>query len=970
MSQIENPKFSYLKIAESPKTPATGSLETPEDKLSFGFSSYKFDSKEVKVESPPIRSSTPKPPVKLETAAKSDIKKENKEPMTKECALKKDPESSKAKKSPPQQDPNLSPQNLPRRKFSSYVKIAPKEPLSLEPNVLPLYFGLGTIKPKPQPSKSILRKSALDACSNDSTKSNPTVSLAIITSAPNIITSGALTTMAVPRPTPHLSDVYAFLHSNQKLMNPPPQKQLFKPPLPQHNPNQMHYSQSQFQTMPSPVYLPHTGVGGGSTPIYSPNSPQYSPNFNFPQQQHFKYAKLPSYMTNFALTHAQQQQTIGGQKPLSKNKSLSSQNNNNNNGSSMNNNSHKSVNYLRNLPPPPIFCASSAVSVTVTTSTNTTPNNNISGKEAGNSEKSANKRKLGGEIEAILAQVKSAAASRKLTTMTSSSSKDDSPPEKQSKVQSLWDSCNITFPSSLSITITSENGDSDKSGSQNSKLKSPVNNYIEILKIPSGEPANHLGSSESNNNRVSVPVSEGGPIKNSNFLSPSPIGAHHKPPTPPMSVLGSNTTAAGQKQQQQSSSMSITPAITTNLLQSKCNELLIKKQKSESESGTKRKFTTDSSTVEVTPVKVAKRNTPSPPSAKKASDHHRQTPQIAQLAAKQLPKLNPIERSGSSAKSAVPTSVSPSVNGKAAADNRSADAYQKELMKFVSNLRKISPETTEDAKLKNRLPEQVNSDLKSVGKPIKDEKTKRKSPGKGNKSSSPASGTTTTQAALKPAPPKPSSSPLQHQQQEFTAAIMKMAYDLQSQQQKAAIPQQQFPISNLLANNFMIPNAAAMAAAAATAAILNSQSQPQIAQQQQQLNTLIHQACLMEHFQRMKKAGSDALEQIAQNMQQQQTKAIKPVEKETKINNSQVVLPKDLSQQKGEKPQEEKVDSGKGEEVAVDIKLETETPEKTDKSEKLKATDKPEGKAKSPSIKQTSGIKNTSPVEVKSEKTV
>lgn len=60
----------------------------------------------------------------------------------------------------------------------------------------------------------------------------------------------------------------------------------------------------------------------------------------------------------------------------------------------------------------------------------------------------------------------------------------EDPPEKQLKVKSLLTSCNINIPSSLSITITREDSESQSNNTSYPKHKSPVNNYIEILKLP------------------------------------------------------------------------------------------------------------------------------------------------------------------------------------------------------------------------------------------------------------------------------------------------------------------------------------------------------------------------------------------------------------------------------------------------------------------------------------------------------
>lgn len=66
----------------------------------------------------------------------------------------------------------------------------------------------------------------------------------------------------------------------------------------------------------------------------------------------------------------------------------------------------------------------------------------------------------------------------------SNGSDGNSPPEKQAKVQSLLESCKINFPSSLSITLHEQNDSSLNNPLFNPKRNSPVNNYIEIVKLP------------------------------------------------------------------------------------------------------------------------------------------------------------------------------------------------------------------------------------------------------------------------------------------------------------------------------------------------------------------------------------------------------------------------------------------------------------------------------------------------------
>ncbi|XP_075166547.1 posterior sex combs [Haematobia irritans] len=110
-------------------------------------------------------------------------------------------------------------------------------------------------------------------------------------------------------------------------------------------------------------------------------------------------------------------------------------------------------------------------------------------------------------------------APKRVYPFARSPSPSEDPPEKQLKVKSLLNSCNINIPSSLSITITREDGESSTNGSQHPKHKSPVNNYIEILKLPDQTPDN------SENNKRSSP-----PAANSLFPNP-PV---KRMPTPPL----------------------------------------------------------------------------------------------------------------------------------------------------------------------------------------------------------------------------------------------------------------------------------------------------------------------------------------------------------------------------------------------------------------------------------------------------
>lgn len=106
--------------------------------------------------------------------------------------------------------------------------------------------------------------------------------------------------------------------------------------------------------------------------------------------------------------------------------------------------------------------------------------------------------------------------------------KDISPPEKQQKVQSLLDSCNISFPSSLSITLHDQK-DASAGGSLFQSLhKGPVNNYIEIVKLPD-VPLPQAQQDNANNGKQSA--SPASPPKKQQTPSQAPI----QPPvvTPP-----------------------------------------------------------------------------------------------------------------------------------------------------------------------------------------------------------------------------------------------------------------------------------------------------------------------------------------------------------------------------------------------------------------------------------------------------
>ncbi|XP_065367595.1 polycomb group protein Psc [Calliphora vicina] len=109
----------------------------------------------------------------------------------------------------------------------------------------------------------------------------------------------------------------------------------------------------------------------------------------------------------------------------------------------------------------------------------------------------------------------------------------EDPPEKQLKVKSLLNSCNINIPSSLSITITRDDGEASCNGTTYPKHKSPVNNYIEILKLPD-QTADNMDSK-----RLSPPIQN---TNNSLFPNP-PV---RRVATPPLNATKQNNNSTQQ----------------------------------------------------------------------------------------------------------------------------------------------------------------------------------------------------------------------------------------------------------------------------------------------------------------------------------------------------------------------------------------------------------------------------------------
>ncbi|XP_061400738.1 polycomb group protein Psc [Musca vetustissima] len=201
----------------------------------------------------------------------------------------------------------------------------------------------------------------------------------------------------------------------------------------------------------TPMYTPNS-------PIYSPSSPQYVPNYNIPTMPTYKYTPKPTNPNNSYL-----------QSVLGNNSQMSSL-----------------------FPSPPTKKDGGS-------NNNNGGNNNSSSSSSNNSSNSNNSNTTSHRAENQ--------APKRVYPFARSPSPSEDPPEKQLKVKSLLTSCNINIPSSLSITITREDGDPSSNGSAQ-KHKSPVNNYIEILKLP------EQTSDNSENKRASPPAA--------NSLFPNP----------------------------------------------------------------------------------------------------------------------------------------------------------------------------------------------------------------------------------------------------------------------------------------------------------------------------------------------------------------------------------------------------------------------------------------------------------------
>ncbi|KAH8236960.1 hypothetical protein KR038_001114 [Drosophila bunnanda] len=231
----------------------------------------------------------------------------------------------------------------------------------------------------------------------------------------------------------------------------------------------------------TPMYTPNS-------PIYSPSSPQYVPSYNIPTMPTYKYTPKPAAVANSgagnggASAAGYLQNMLGGGSGAGALSGLfpspptkSDQNTNPAKGGGA-----SAQQAVPPAPPPP------------------------SGNANGNGNANLYPRS-GSPIE-------------------------DAPEKQQQvKVKSLLTSCNINIPSSLSITISRDNGNpSSPNNGQHPKHKSPVNNYIEIVKLPDQLPSAEATAKEAQQKRHSP-----GPVA---VAAPLPIKL---PPPPPSKAIPS-----------------------------------------------------------------------------------------------------------------------------------------------------------------------------------------------------------------------------------------------------------------------------------------------------------------------------------------------------------------------------------------------------------------------------------------------
>lgn len=237
--------------------------------------------------------------------------------------------------------------------------------------------------------------------------------------------------------------------SNSKKVTPPnfppiaPRNVPFTPP---HKPsNYLNFAllnsskNDQMRMARPPIYSPFS-------PVYAPNSPQYTPNFNIQSRPTFKYTNPQAYanlMDN-----------------LYKTNELFPTN----------------INNVPNAAPKP----------------QVPPKANANAESAKKSP-SPNEQRKSPQLpkKSVTPPILNPTANQMKSISPTMQNQDNKKPNANSLLNKL------NFPSSLSVTLTTDTDDS-RTNSPNNKTHSSVNNYIEIVKLPESPTSNHNNVMHSN----------------------------------------------------------------------------------------------------------------------------------------------------------------------------------------------------------------------------------------------------------------------------------------------------------------------------------------------------------------------------------------------------------------------------------------------------------------------------------------
>lgn len=227
-----------------------------------------------------------------------------------------------------------------------------------------------------------------------------------------------------PPKTSHLKKIAPADAKPQPVPSPQGQQQMNTPQKPnqQQQPNYLNYALMNSVKNPTHYRIQRTPIYSPFSPVYTPNSPSYTPNFSAPSKPAFKYASPLAY--NNLMSELQSKKDLFvAPTPVS--------------GA---NNMTPSAGMMPNLNMMPIFQSSPA-----------TPGDDVN---------------------------------KAMTPKTSPVNAKTPPPvdRKSSPPNNLLDKLN--FPSSLSVTLTTETDDSKSKSPTGPKQAAAVNNYIEIVKLP------------------------------------------------------------------------------------------------------------------------------------------------------------------------------------------------------------------------------------------------------------------------------------------------------------------------------------------------------------------------------------------------------------------------------------------------------------------------------------------------------